>query len=86
MDELFLTSRDSWNNGSSAWLRACNNGVCFLDLETSFIPIQIQIFNDHESKIFHVTKELNMQWRRWVELIKNYDYVIDYHPSKAKIG
>jgi hypothetical protein len=30
-------------------------------------------------------KELNMWQRRWVELIKDYDCVIDYHPSKANI-
>ena len=26
-----------------------------------------------------------MRYRRWVELIKDYDYVIDYHPSKANV-
>jgi hypothetical protein len=30
-------------------------------------------------------KELNMQQRRWVELIKVYDCVIDYHPRKANV-
>ena len=30
-------------------------------------------------------KELNMRQRRWVELIKDYDCVIDYHPGKANI-
>jgi hypothetical protein len=30
-------------------------------------------------------KELNMRQRRWVELIKDYDCVIDYHPSKANV-
>jgi hypothetical protein len=30
-------------------------------------------------------KELNMQQRRWVELIKDYDCVIDYHPGKANV-
>jgi len=26
-----------------------------------------------------------MQQRRWVELIKDYDYVIEYHPGKANV-
>jgi hypothetical protein len=30
-------------------------------------------------------KELNMRQRRWVELIKDYDCIIDYHPSKANV-
>jgi len=30
-------------------------------------------------------KKLNMQQKRWVELIKNYNCVIDYHPGKANV-
>jgi hypothetical protein len=30
-------------------------------------------------------KELNMRQRRWVELIKDYDYIIDYHTGKANV-
>jgi hypothetical protein len=30
-------------------------------------------------------KELKMRQRRWVKLIKDYDCVIDYHPSKANV-
>jgi hypothetical protein len=30
-------------------------------------------------------KELNMQQRCWVELIKDYDCVIEYHPGKANV-
>jgi hypothetical protein len=30
-------------------------------------------------------KELNMQQRRWVELIKDYDFVIEYHLGKANV-
>jgi hypothetical protein len=26
-----------------------------------------------------------MRQKRWVELIKDYDYVIDYHPGKANV-
>jgi hypothetical protein len=47
---------------------------------------QVQIFTDHKSlKYLMSQKELNMQQRRWVELIKVYDCVIDYHPGKANV-
>ncbi|KAG8502860.1 hypothetical protein CXB51_000695 [Gossypium anomalum] len=31
------------------------------------------------------TIELNLRQRRWLELLKDYDLVIDYHPGKANI-
>jgi len=47
---------------------------------------QVQIFIDHKSLRYLMTqKELNMRQRRWVELIKDYDCVIDYHPGKANV-
>ena len=30
-------------------------------------------------------KELNLRQRRWLELFKDYDYIIDYHPEKANV-
>jgi len=30
-------------------------------------------------------KELNIRQRCWVELIKDYDYVIDYHLGKTNV-
>ena len=30
-------------------------------------------------------KELNMRQRRWVELLKDYDCTIEYHPGKANV-
>ncbi|XP_061947386.1 uncharacterized protein LOC133670792 [Populus nigra] len=47
---------------------------------------QVQIFTDHKSlKYLMLQKELNMRQRRWVELIKDYDCIIDYHPGKANV-
>jgi hypothetical protein len=47
---------------------------------------QVQIFTDHKSlKYLMSQKELNMRQRIWVELIKDYDCVIDYHPGKANV-
>jgi hypothetical protein len=41
---------------------------------------------DYKSlKYFFTQKELNMRQRRWLELFKNYDCEINYHPGKANI-
>ena len=44
------------------------------------------IFTDHKSlKYFFTQKELNMRQRRWLELLKDYDHTIQYHPGKANV-
>jgi hypothetical protein len=44
------------------------------------------IFTDHKSlKYFLTQSNLNMQQRRWLELIKDYDLKIHYHPGKTKL-
>ena len=30
-------------------------------------------------------KDLNLRQRRWLELFKDYDCIIDYHPGKANV-
>ncbi|KAL0561560.1 hypothetical protein IC582_001994 [Cucumis melo] len=48
---------------------------------------KIQIFADHKSlKYFFTQKELNMRQRRWLELVKDYDCEILYHPGKANVA
>jgi len=47
---------------------------------------RVQIFTDHKSLRYLMTqKELNMRQRCWVELIKDYDCVIEYHSGKANV-
>ena len=44
------------------------------------------IYTDYKSlKYFFTQKELNMRQRRWLELIKDYDCSINYHPGKANV-
>ena len=44
------------------------------------------IYTDHKSlKYLPSQRELNLRQHRWIELIKDYDYVIDYHPGKANV-
>jgi hypothetical protein len=45
-----------------------------------------EIYTDHKSlKYLFTQKELNMRQRRWLELIKDYDCKINYHPNKANV-
>ena len=45
-----------------------------------------QIYTDHKSlKYLMNQKELNMRQRRWMELLKDYDCTIEYHPGKANV-
>ncbi|WVZ94352.1 hypothetical protein U9M48_040252 [Paspalum notatum var. saurae] len=44
------------------------------------------IYTDHKSlKYIFTQPELNMRQRRWLELIKDYDLEIHYHPGKANV-
>ncbi|KAD4385910.1 hypothetical protein E3N88_26079 [Mikania micrantha] len=48
--------------------------------------VKCTIYTDHKSlKYFFTQKELNMRQRRWLELIKDYDCEILYHPGKANV-
>ena len=47
---------------------------------------QFEIFTDHQSlKYIFSQKELNLRQRRWIELMKDYDFTLQYHPGKANI-
>ena len=44
------------------------------------------IFTYHKSlKYLPSQRELNLRQRRWMEFIKDYDCMIDYHPGKANV-
>ena len=44
------------------------------------------MYTDHKSlKYIFFQKELNMRQRRWIELIKDYNLEIHYHPGKANV-
>ncbi|CAA0833525.1 Uncharacterized mitochondrial protein AtMg00860, partial [Striga hermonthica] len=45
-----------------------------------------EIFTDHKSLQYIFTqKELNMRQSRWLELVKDYDCTIQYHPGKVNV-
>src|SRR5688572_19285484 len=44
------------------------------------------IYTDHKSlKYIFTQADLNMCQRRWMELIKDYDLEVHYHPGKANV-
>ena len=48
--------------------------------------VPCRIFTDHKSLQYLFTqKELNMRQGRWIELIKDYECTIEYHPGKANV-
>ncbi|KAG8481801.1 hypothetical protein CXB51_026415 [Gossypium anomalum] len=44
------------------------------------------VYSDHKSlKYFMTQRDLKLRQRRWLELLKDYELVIDYHPGKANV-
>jgi len=44
------------------------------------------IYTEHKSlKYIFIQSDLNMRQRRWLELIKDYDLEVHYHPGKANV-
>ena len=47
---------------------------------------KFEVFSDHKSlKYLFDKKELNMRHRRWLELLKHYDFDLSYHPGKENV-
>ena len=45
---------------------------------------QFEVFSNHKSlKYIFTQRDLNMRQRRWIEYLKDYDFTLHYHPSKA---
>ncbi len=45
-----------------------------------------ELYTDHKSlKYIFTHSNLNLRQRRWLELIKDYDLGINYHPGKANV-
>ena len=55
-------------------------------MEALLIWSACRIFTDHKSLQYLFTqKELNRRQRRWIELIKDYECTIEYHPGKVNV-
>ena len=45
-----------------------------------------EIYTDHKSLVYIFTQpDLNLRQRRWLELVKDYDLGVHYHPGKANV-
>ena len=48
--------------------------------------VHVDIFTDHKSLQYVFTqRDLNLRQRRWLELLKDYDISVLYHPGKANV-
>ena len=48
--------------------------------------VKCEVFTDHRSLQYVFTqKDLKLRQRRWMELLKDYDITILYHPGKANV-
>jgi hypothetical protein len=50
------------------------------------MKMRCELYTNHKSlKYIFTQSNLNLRQRRWLELIKNYDLGINYHPRKANV-
>ena len=47
--------------------------------------MSLRLINHKSLKYLLTHKELNLRQRRWLELFKDYDCIIDYHPRKSNV-
>ena len=48
--------------------------------------VHVDVFTDHNClQCIFKHKELNLRQRRWLELLKDYDIDILYHPGRANV-
>ena len=60
--------------------------LCLKDLAPLLAWGKCKVYTDHKSlKYIYTQNELNLRQRRWLELMKDYDLDIQYHPGKTNI-
>ena len=78
--------KESWTELSDRWPQISSGGICLEILETLPLWVHVDVFTDYKSLQYVFTqKELNLRQRRWLELLKDYDLSILYHPGKANV-
>jgi hypothetical protein len=73
----------SWEEFSNPWPRVSSSGSCTEDMEA--LSIRAEVWCLYSLKYIFTQSELNMRQRRWLELIKDYELEIHYHPGKANV-
>ena len=47
---------------------------------------QFKVFSDHKGlKYIFTQRDLNMRQHRWMKYLKDYEFTLHYHPSKANV-
>ena len=47
---------------------------------------RFEVFSDHKSlKYIFTQRDVNLRQRRWMELLEDYDFDLQYHPGKANV-
>ena len=47
---------------------------------------QFEVLSNYKSlKYIFTQRDLNMRQRRWMEYLEDYDFTLQYHPSKANV-
>jgi hypothetical protein len=66
-------------------MRGLNLGHIWVDHHPEKANV-VELYTDHKSLKYIFTQlNLNLRQRRWLELIKDYDLRINYHPGKANV-
>jgi hypothetical protein len=83
---LVPTAKGSWEELPNPWPRVGSSGSCTEDMEAYLYGQKCDVYTDHKSlKYIFTQSELNMRQWRWLELIKDYELEIHYHPRKANV-
>ena len=93
-----MCSYATWESYASIQLKPYERNYPTHELELAIVAFALkiwrhflfgetcEIFTNHKSlKYLFSQKELNMRKRRWIELLKDYDSIIQYHPGKANV-
>ncbi|XP_075473862.1 uncharacterized protein LOC142504906 [Primulina tabacum] len=84
-------TRLTQKNSKFIWDEDCEKSFQTLKEKLASTPVlalptedkKFTIYNHQSLKYMFTQKELNMRQRRWIELLKDYDLTISYHPGKA---
>ena len=48
--------------------------------------VQFELFTEDKSLMYLFSqKELNQRQRRWIEIIEDYEFALQYHPMKVNV-
>ena len=82
----FQATTKAWRKLSYSWFGIGSSHSCTQRVEALFASNCCEIYTDHKSlKYIFTQPELNLRQRRWLELVKDYDVGIHYHPGKANV-